>query len=103
VKTGIMPKTHLGKWSVGLILAFFLLFMVLQILVAAGQQGGATFFDNLLLSIPAFLGVIAGIASFASGIISILKNKERSVFVFLATAAGLLILIFVLGEIVFPH
>jgi ABC-type uncharacterized transport system permease subunit len=47
-----MPKTRLGKWSVGLIILFFLLFALFQFLVASGQRGGATFFSNLVLAIP---------------------------------------------------
>ncbi|MBI2670751.1 hypothetical protein HYX18_02130 [Candidatus Woesearchaeota archaeon] len=69
----------------------------------SGQGGGATLFDNLVLTIPIFLAGISGILAFFTGIISIVKSKERSVLVFLATAIGLFVLIFVLGEFLFPH
>lgn len=98
-----MPKTILGKWSVGLIIVFFLLFALFQFLVASGQRGGATFFDNLLLAIPIFLAGICGVSSFFTGLIGIVKSKERSILVFLATIIGLLVLLFLLGEILFPH
>ncbi len=98
-----MPKTHLGRWSVGLIITFLVLFGLVQILVISGQEGGETFSDNLILAVPAFSMAIAGIVAFFVGIISIIKNKEQSILVFIATAIGLLVLMFVLGEILFPH
>ena len=98
-----MPESRLGKWSVGLIIVFLLLFATLQLLVASGQQGGATFFSNLVLAIPGSLGGISGVFAFFTGIVAIIKSKERSVPVFLAAAMGLFILIFLLGEILSPH
>lgn len=77
-----MPKTILGKWSVGLMVAFILLFVLLQVLVASGQEGGETFFDNLPLSIPVILMAASGIAAFLVGLVSVVKNKERALTVF---------------------
>lgn len=98
-----MPKTRLGKWSVGLIIVFFLLLVTFRLLVASGQKGGATFFSNPVLAIPGLLMGISGVFAFFTGAVSLIKNKERSIFVFLATAMGLLVLIFCLGEILSPH
>ncbi len=98
-----MPKTSLGKWSVGLILIFFLLFATFQLLVASGQRGGATFFSNLVLTIPILLAGISGVLAFFTGIAGIVKSAERSVLVFLAAAMGLFIVVFWLGEILSPH
>ena len=98
-----IPKTFLGKLSVILIMAFLFLFIIFQLLVFAGQRGGETFFDNLLLTIPIFLAGIFAIAAFVTGLISIIKNKERAVLVYIITLIGLFILWFVVGEIVVPH
>ena len=98
-----MPKSRLGKWSVGLIVVFFLLFATLQLLVASGQRGGNTFFDNPVL---AFTGIgmgIAGVLAFFTGIAGIMRYKERNVFLFLSIAIGLFVLTFWLGEILSPH
>jgi len=102
-KLKLSPKTKLGRWSVGLIAAFFILFAIFQLLVGSGQQGGETFSDNLLLSIPALLMATMGIAAFVTGIIAIIKHKERSILVFISSLIGFLVLDFVLGEIFFPH
>jgi len=98
-----MPKTIPGKLSVALIIASFLFLGLLWFFVALGQRGGATFFSNPMLAIPGLLAGVCGILAFFIGIISIIKNKERSILVFLATAIGFFILGFCLGEILFPH
>jgi hypothetical protein len=46
---------------------------------------------------------ISGIAAFVTGLISIIKSKERSILVFLVVVVGVLALLFLLGEVIFPH
>ncbi len=103
MKLYIGPKTPSGKWSVILIGVFFVLLAMFYILVASGQRGGETFFSNLVLTIPAILMGTSGILAFLTGVISIIISKEWSILVFLSTIFGLFILIFILGEILFPH
>ena len=98
-----MPKTKYGKWSVGLILGFILFLIVFFLVIKAGYRGGDTFFSNPPLAIPISISAMCGIASFITGVISIFKQKERNVFVFLSTLLGLFVLYFVLGEILTPH
>jgi hypothetical protein len=98
-----VPKTHGGKWSVGLIVALFAFLALLQILIASGQRGGETFFSNPLLVAPLLLAGVCGVLAFFTGIISIVKSRERSVFAFLATALGFFVLLFILGEIFSSH
>ena len=103
MKLHSMPKTRLGKWSIWLIIAFIVFFITFQLLVASGQRGGATFFSNLALSVPMLIAGISGISAFFTGIIGIIKSKERSVLVFIATIIGFFILFFVLVEFLVPH
>jgi flagellar biosynthesis protein FliQ len=103
MKLHFIPKTRLGRWSIWLIIAFILLLISFQLLVISGQRGGDTFFSNLVLSIPMLLAAISGISAFFTGIIGIIKSKERAVLVFVATIIGLFILVFVLGEFLVPH
>ena len=97
-----MPKTKLGKGSLICIGLFFILLVIVQLIVASGQTGGETFFDNLYISIPMFLAGIAGVLSFVLGIIGIIKSKERSALVFISSLIGLLILVFAVGEFLGP-
>ena len=97
------PTTDLGKWSAWLIVAFAILLGVFYILVASGQRGGDTFLSNPILTVPMLLAATSAIAAFIIGLISVVKRKERSVAVVLAIVVGLFVIIFVLGEVIFPH
>jgi hypothetical protein len=103
MKITIVPKTALGKWSVGLIGGLFLFLALLVILAASGQRGGETFSSNLALAVPGLLAATCGIAAFFTGIIAVIKSKERAVLVFLAAFIGLDVLLFCLGEVLSPH
>lgn len=103
MKIYFIPKTSLGKWSVGSIIAFFVLLGLLFLFITSGEKGGDTFFSNLKLAIPGLFAGISGVATFFIGLTSIIKSKERSIFVFLATIIGFFIVMFVLGEILAPH
>jgi len=82
MRISLKPKTTMGKWSTGLIIAFFLFVAVCLILGALGQGGGDTFFSNLTLGIPGLLVGVSAVSAFLTGIISIIKSRERSVLVF---------------------
>ncbi|MFC2068788.1 hypothetical protein ACFLTP_07280 [Chloroflexota bacterium] len=103
MKIRFIPRTGLGKWTTWLVIVTILLFITFQVLVASGQRGGDTFFSNLALSVPMLIAGISGISAFFTGIIGIIKSKERSVLVFIATVIGFFILFFVLGEFLVPH
>lgn len=98
----ILPKTVYGKWSVGLILNFFVFLGVFFLLVSFGERGGDTFFSNLLLTIPMLVVAFSGISSFFVGVFSFFK-KERSVFVLVSVLFGLFVLWYCVVELVFPH
>lgn len=98
-----MPKTPLGKLSVGLILAFAAWFGLFQILVASGQEGGEGPLDNLWLTIPILLAAGCAFASAATGITGILKARERSPFVFISSLIGVLVSLLVILETIFHN
>lgn len=88
----ILPKTYLGKCSIGLIIIFFIFFVAIR------------FTSNLPFQLieAAILPLVAfGALSFFTGIISVIKNKERSILVFLSTAMGLYVLIYWVGASIF--
>ena len=103
VKIHFLPKTKPGRWSIWLILGFILFYAVFFVFVAAGQRGGDTFFSNLYLTVPVVIAALSGISAFFVGIIGVIKDRERSILVYLTTLFGFCILLFCLAEIVFPH
>ncbi len=101
-----VPKTFLGKWSVGLAAACIVLLVLLVVLV-----GGL----GLRVVKPGSLGawmlgsafVISDIAALVTGLVSIIKTKERSILTFLVVVVMGLLTLFCLcmeiGEAVLYH
>ena len=96
MRTRIFPKSVLGKCSVILAGIGILLNVVFMVLLAMG---------NLETESPAlWISAVTGIpviAAFATGVIAFIWSKERAILVYLGLA--LLVVLFVLGEFLFPH
>ena len=103
MRVNYRPRTFLGNWSLRLIMLSILFFIVFYSLVASGQTGGDTFFSNPALAITMLITAILAVSSFFTGIICIIKNKERAILVYISAAIGFFVLLFGLGEIIFPH
>ena len=106
----ITPITTLGRWSVGLIVAMPLLFLI-----------GTSFTNSLYKSVPAgdtiltdiaarpalaltmLAGMVAGISAFLTGILAITRQKEYALLVYVSSLIGALLVLFLAGEILFPH
>ena len=86
-----LPKTVLGKWSVGLIAVFFLSLAVFHFCLRGSDA------EKLIA-----LGITAAAAggAFFTGIIGVIKSKEGAFLVLLSTVAGFIVLMFVLPPIV---
>ena len=84
MRISILPKTSLGRWSVGLAVAWIVFFVLSQVILGPGPD------YNMALAYALTI-VVAGIggAALVTGLISIIKSKERSIFVFVTTAIGL--------------
>jgi hypothetical protein len=98
MRTGFLPKSIIGKWSVGLVAAFILLSVLSSVLTGLGGVG-----PGIVGPIITFAFGISGIAALVTGLISVTKNKERSILVFLALVVGFFTLVFFLGEFLVPH
>lgn len=101
----ILPVTKLGKWSLILLVGFFLLFIFTTVVIVGlfHQEGGNSFTDNLFISIPMFSAFGCAIAAFVAGVVSVWKYKERSLLVFVPIGLGLIITLFIIGELTTPH
>ena len=99
------PKTSLGFWAVRLRAAFAAGLVVGMSLAAAGQiSRGEGAFDSLWLTVPlmgaGLTAVVAGVLAAATAVVAIVRRGERSVLVFVPLVVGILIAIFVLGELI---
>jgi len=105
-----MPKTALGWWSLGLIIAMPILFFVggtfANTLYTDVDSGGAILADiaaRPALALSMLAGMVAGIAAFIIGLLAILRKKDRTLLVIASTVIGALLLLFLAGEVIFPH
>ena len=48
-------------------------------------------------------GMAAGISSFITGLLAIIKQKEKAFLVYVSSIIGGLLILFLVGEILFPH
>jgi hypothetical protein len=102
VRITILPKTTLGKWSFGLALSlilFFGIFLALSFMGAIGGDEGFTWGVALIL---ASWGILAAAASI-TGLISIIKSRERSILIFSVIILGAFFLMLILGEFLVAH
>ena len=105
-----MPKTASGKWSVVLIVAMPILFSIgssfangLYQSVPAGDSILADINARPALAFTMLAGMAAGISAFITGLLAILRQKEKALLVYVATVIGALFLFFLAGEFMFPH
>jgi len=107
MKIDFIPKTRLGKWSVGIGIAL-VIFTAISLIFAFAIGGDPTVIEGspLLSMLSIVLSVMfsfAGPLSFLVGIFAIVKHRDWSVCVSLAILYVFAALMFLLGEFLFPH
>ena len=105
-----IPATKLGKWSVALIIAMFLLFFLGSSLtntlyrdIPAGSTIPADIFARPVLGLAMLSGMLAGVVALFTGLFAIKNQHERSPLVYISTLIGALLLVFLIAEVLFPH
>ena len=99
-----IPKSRLGRYSIFGILLFVVLFILgRSIVIVKGPFESPSFFNDPIPAGITILAALFGVSSLFTGLIALIKNKERAIPVFISTLLGLFILIFWLGEIISPH
>jgi hypothetical protein len=106
----LLPRTTLGIWTVGLIAAMPILFVVgssfsssLYESVPSGRSILGDVAARPLLALTMLAGMLAGISTFIVGLLAIVKKKENSLLVYATTVIGGLLTLFLIGELAFPH
>ena len=97
----VLPKTGLGKWSLGLALVALALFLVREVGLQIGSRmvfGTPQPFSSLL-PIAALLSVPIGAAACVLSLISLLSNaKERSILVMAIVVSGVAVFVLVVSQ-----
>jgi len=106
----ILPKTTIGKWSVGLIVAMLLLFIIgasfTNSLYKSVPSGGTILADiaaRPALALTMLAGMVAGTSALITGLLAIIRQKEHALLVYVSSLIGALLVLFLAGEIFFPH
>jgi len=106
----ITPTTPLSKWSVGLIVAMPVLFIIgtsfTNSLYKSVPAGGTLLADiaaRPALALTMLAGMVAGISAFVTGLLAIIRQKENALLVYISTVIGALLILFLAGEIIFSH
>lgn len=109
MRLSFIPKTILGRWSVGLIIAMPIFFYIGMSFVSFYESvsAGKTIPQDIVVrpgvALSMLAGFISGIAAFLTGIVGIIRKKDYSVFILLSTVIGFLVLLWCLAEILFSH
>lgn len=99
-----MPKTKYGRWSVGFLSGFFILFFLFQVLVISGARGNNPDDSvNLVLFVPGMVMFFCGLASFISSLVAFFKYHDRSFAIYPVLVIGFFFSLMIVGEFVFPH
>ena len=88
MRLNVLPKTTLGKWSVGLSIVFIILIWMKM---------------QYSIHVPTFAIAAVGLIGFIMSIIAIFRNKDRSIVVLLPILVGIIIVLWTVGELIFPH
>jgi Na+/melibiose symporter-like transporter len=106
----ITPQSTLGKWSIGLVIAMPLLFTIGSSFTNSlyrSAPAGDTILEDLilrpLLALTMLAGMAAGVSALVTGLLAIIRQKDHALLVYVSTAIGALLLLFLAGEIVSPH
>jgi hypothetical protein len=100
MKISILAKTYMGKLSIIMMISSWVVFVVGSVLPwKPGYSGFEFVIHNPIQAILTVLMLVMGIATLSMALVSIIKNKERSILVFLAILAGLYSILGFVGSI----
>lgn len=99
MKINFLPKSCLGTtsaalniFSVSTFIIFYIFAELLKVITS-----------DILVTIFGVAAVIASITAFFTGVTAVVKNKERSVLVFLSIIIGFVVIAFIIGDIFLEH
>jgi hypothetical protein len=95
------PVTRLGWWSFGL----GAVTLLLPLLTLVGNLTSRIYSIPLQISlgVSGLFLVACGIAAGITGLIAVIRNRERSIFLWICMLIGLFFLFLIVGEFAVPH
>ena len=93
MKMQFWSKTTTGKWAASLTMAFIVLMAIKMTAIGA----------TIRLPLPTPVLALLGVIGFIMGLIAIIKYKDRALLTLLSIPVGLVIILWAIAEIAFPH
>lgn len=97
-----LPRSKIAWWSVGLAAVFVVLSLVDMYVMYRVSNNLPLAQRGTMISFG-FLLMLSGLAAGITGLIALLKKRERSWLTWLSTLPGLLMIFLLLGEFISPH
>ncbi len=98
-----MPRCRSANWSLILTVFAAIALTAFFCLVVSGQKGGDHFYSNPYLAGTITVAVLSCGAAAATGLYAMVRDRERSVSVFITTVLGLLVVGISIAEVALPH
>ena len=96
------PTTFLGAAALALAALALAAAIATVAVVASGQRGGNSIFDNLWISAPALAAAGLALAALFVGLVAVARRHERSLAVWATIIATGLAWLFIIGEVAVP-
>ena len=90
-----MPKSLLGKYAIGLLIIFLLCLITITI----GVNSGITPRGSIQARTIGVSMLITGLATFITGLISLIKYKDRSPAIILTIIFGIIAVLIIVMEV----
>lgn len=91
-----MPRTQAGRLTLSYLIVFCIGIIASWAVVLWEPAG------TIPITIAGVGTLLSGIAAFVCGLISVLRARERSLWVWIAVALGTLLVVFLIGEFATP-
>ena len=101
-----LPTTKLGRWSMWLAVAFMVMFAINSVFIGAFGTSTNETMNAFSRTVMPFYGIgmlLAGVSGGVLGLISIIKNHERSWVVWATLLPLAFVLFLLIGEFAVPH
>lgn len=100
ISRNVYPQTRPGKWSIGLLLAVFLLLIIATTSPqSAPSFNVSTLFTNTWPAFVSMTALAAAMGAFFVGLYTIFRHHERATSVIFAVLLGGLVVLFVLLQL----
>jgi magnesium-transporting ATPase (P-type) len=101
-----LPTTRPGRWSMWLAVAFIVMFVINTVFVGVFGMTTNETMNAFSRNVMPFYGIgmlLVGVSAGVVGLISIIKNHERSWVVWATLLPMAFVLFFLIGEFAVPH